>query len=223
MFRFNWLEKRADRAREEFLRHEICAYGRIMRESGLIVAAEGNLSVRLGTEIIITPSGVDKGRMDPDYLAVIDYNGVVGYKRKNLCKPSSEWNLHTVIYRYRPDVNAVCHAHPPTATGFAVAQVSLDPKLMPELAIGCSWIPLASYGTPGTAELAKTIVPIVYSNEIILLENHGVVTMGVNLREAFYRMELVEQLAKVTIVAKAVGKPRPLTRDELLRLAKSKV
>ena len=148
---------------EEQLRLDICIAGRWMYEQGFIVACEGNLSVRLPDgRILNTPTCMNKGTLSPDDLVVTDLNGahLAGNR-----KVSSEVAMHLLFYRMRPDVNAICHAHPPTATGFAVAGRALDEALLPEVIIGLGQIPLVRYATPGTPELSAALEPFVPNYE----------------------------------------------------------
>src|SRR4029077_17616698 len=126
--------------------------------------------------------------------------------------------MHLLYYRSRPDVRAVCHGHPPTATGFAVARRPLEEAILPEVVISLGKVPLAAYGTPGTWELCRGLEPLVSKYDAILLENHGVVTSGKDLRTAYYHMETVEQFARVLLTAQSLGGPRLLARVEVQQL-----
>lgn len=197
-------------------RRQICTIGRRMYARGLVVAAEGNLSVRLDAErIIVTPSGACKGHLASEDLVVIDPNGnVLGGKQR----PSSEMQMHLLYYRSRPDVRAICHAHPPTATGFAAAGRALEEAVLPEVIACLGKIPLAPYGTPGTWEICAGLEPLVHNYDAILLENHGVVTCGPDLSTAYQRMETVEQFARVMLTAEALGGPHLLPRAEVRKV-----
>lgn len=201
---------------ELFLREEMCRIGRWMQERGFIVAAEGNLSVRLaGGRILATPTGVNKGMMTPGDMVITDSEGrqLSGTRRV-----SSEVAMHTVFYRERPDVQAICHAHPVTATGFAAAGRALDQALLPEVVVGLGQVPLVRYATPGTPELGAAIEPYAANYDALLLANHGVVTCGPDLTTAFYRMETVEHFAKILLVAEQAGRPVLLSNREVARL-----
>jgi len=201
---------------EDHHRREICAAGRWMYERGYIVACEGNLSVRLpGNHILTTPTCMNKGTLQPSDLVVTDLDGrqISGEK-----KFSSELAMHLLFYRMRPDVNAICHAHPPTATGFAVAGRALDQALLPEVIIGLCQIPLVRYGTPGTPELSAALEPFVAHYDAMLLANHGAVTCAPDLLTAFFRMETIEHAAKITLAAEAVGTPELLSGREVAKL-----
>src|SRR5215470_13509785 len=197
-------------------RREICIAGRWMYERGFIVACEGNLSARLpGNRILATPTCMNKGLLEPDDLVVSDLDGrQIAGKRK----VSSELAMHLLYYRSRPDVRAVCHAHPPTATGFAAAGRAMEEAVLPEVVISLGKIPLAQYGTPGTAELCAGLEFLVFKHEAILLENHGVVTSGQDLTTAYRRMETVEQFARILLTAEWLGGPHLLSRVQVQKL-----
>jgi L-fuculose-phosphate aldolase len=197
-------------------RRELSVIGRRMYARGLVVAAEGNLSVRLDAHhILMTPSGRCKGRLTPKDMVVTDLDGRV---QAGTGAPSSEILMHLLFYRARPDVRAICHAHPPTATAFATAGRALEEAVLPEIIVGLGKIPLAPYGTPGTWELCAGLEPLVSNYDAILLENHGVVTCGPDLSAAYYRMETVEQFARVMLTAELLGGPHLLPRTEVLKL-----
>jgi L-fuculose-phosphate aldolase len=197
-------------------RREICRIGRWMYARGHVVANEGNLSVRLDeNRILVTPAGVCKGRLTPQDLLITDLNGVM---ISGTGRPSSEMRLHLLYYHSRPDVGAICHAHPPTATGFAAAGRALAQAVLPEVIVCVGNIPLAPYATPGTWELCANIEPLMPDHDAILLENHGVVTCAPDLVTAFQRMEMVEQFARVRLVAESLGGPHLLSRKEVRRL-----
>jgi L-fuculose-phosphate aldolase len=197
-------------------RRDICAVGRWLYERGYVVACEGNLSVRLGDgRILATPTGLCKGKLEPEHLVILDGEG------RTLCglhAPSSELLMHLLFYRLRPDVQAVCHAHPPTATGFASAGRSLDQALVPEVIVTLGQVPLAPYGTPGTEELSITLEPFVPHYNAILMANHGAVTCGPDLLTAFFRMETVEQFARINLVTELLGGGTLLSRSEVEKL-----
>ena len=201
---------------EQQHRADLCVAGRWMYERGYIVACEGNLSVRLDEErVLTTPTCMNKGMLSPDDLVIIDLEGrhVAGDR-----KASSELAMHLLFYRMRPDVQAICHAHPHTATGFAVAGRALDQALLPEVIVGLGQIPLVKYGTPGTPELSAAIEPYVPHYDALLLANHGAVTCGPDLITAFFRMETLEHFAKIAFIAKLSGEPQLLTTREVAKL-----
>jgi L-fuculose-phosphate aldolase len=209
-----------DKQNETDARREVCKVGRWMYRQGFVVASEGNLSVRLdANRILVTPAGACKGRILSGHLMITDLEGVVV---SGTGHPSSELQMHLLYYRLRPEVRAVCHAHPPTATGFAVAGRALEETVLPEVVTTLGKIPLAPYGTPGTGELCARIEPLVPSHDAILLENHGVVTCGPDLITAYQNMETVEHFARVMLTAESLGGPRLLTRADVQKLMAAK-
>lgn len=198
-------------------RHDICVVGRWIRDRGFVASTDGNISVRLGPDrVLITPTGISKGMMEPDDLVVVDFEG---RRLSGLRKQSSEFAMHLLIYGLRPDVNAVCHAHPVTATGYAAAGMPLDKPILCELVIGLGEIPLARYGTPGTPELSAAMEPFIHGHDAILMANHGVVTYGSDLLTAFFRMEATEHFAQVSLVTERLGKQVILSDCDVEKLA----
>lgn len=194
----------------------------MLHERGFIAACDGNISVRLDKKrVLVTPTAMSKGMMTSADLVIVDMNG---RKLKGRRAVTSEIGMHLLIYRMRPDINAIVHAHPRTATGFAAAGLALDQPLVCEVVIGLGQIPLAPYGTPGTPELAKTLEPLIPDYDAILMANHGVVTYGSDLQSAYMKMETVEHFAQIALVAHILGQQQPLDSDELekLVLARSK-
>ena len=205
---------------ERELRRQICNVGRRMYGQGLVVACEGNLSARLDPErILVTPTGVCKGHLAPQDLVVTDLSGAVTY---GTGRPSSEILMHLLFYSLRPEVHAVCHAHPPTATGFAAAGRAMEEAVLPEVIMDLGNIPLAPYGTPGTRELCIGLEPLIPKHHAILLENHGVVTCGQDLTTAYQRMEMVEQFARILLAAECLGGPRLLSRADVQKLIETR-
>jgi L-fuculose-phosphate aldolase len=201
---------------EEEHRRDICTVGRWLRERDFIVATDGNISVRLDSRRILTsPTGIAKGAMVDDDIVIVDLEGHRLSGRRN---PSSELAMHLLIYRMRPDVNAVCHAHPPTATGYAAAGIPLNKALLCELVVALGSVPVARYGTPGTSELTAGIEPLVHGHDAILMANHGVVTYGADLLSAFYRMETTEHFARVSLVTEQLGKQMLLSGGDVEKL-----
>jgi L-fuculose-phosphate aldolase len=184
---------------------------------GLIAGRDGNLSVRLGPErVLVTPSGFIKSLVTAGDMVEVDLDGTP--RRESSRKPTSELELHLRILRHRPDVNAVVHAHPPTATGFAVAGEAIPGNLLPELIFVVGPVPLVPFGMPGTPELGNRVVPYLTGHSALLLANHGAVTMGKTLDEAWIRMESLEHAARIIAAARAVGQPQPLTAAAVERL-----
>jgi L-fuculose-phosphate aldolase len=197
-------------------RRDICAVGRWIHDRGYVASTDGNISVRLGPDrILMTPTSMSKAMMNPDDLVIIDLEG---QRVSGLRKPSSELGMHLLIYRLRPDINAVCHAHPPTATGYAAAGIPLDKPILCELVIGLGSIPVARYGTPGTSELGASIEPYVQGHDAILMANHGVVTYGPDLLTSFMRMETTEHFAQVSLVTERLGRKVLLSGSDVEKL-----
>ena len=190
--------------------------GRWIYDRGYVAGTDGNISVRLDSRRILTsPTCLNKGMMTPGDLVIIDYDGA---KVSGDRKPSSEMGMHLLIYRRRPDVGAICHAHPPTATGYAAAGIALNRAILAELVVTLGCVPLARYGTPGTPELAAAIEPLVPNHDAMLLANHGVVAYGHDLLTAFFRMGTVEHSARIGLVTRMLGKQVLLSQDEVGKL-----
>ncbi|MCL6480188.1 MAG: class II aldolase/adducin family protein [Firmicutes bacterium] len=201
---------------EDEHRRDICLVGRWIHERGFVAATDGNISVRLDPQRVLTsPTGISKGMMLPEDLVVTDMKGRKLSGRRN---PSSELAMHLLIYQRRPDVHAVLHAHPPTATGYAAAGIPLNKALISEVVLALGCIPVARYGTPGTPELTEALEPYVASYDAILMANHGVVTCGPDLLSAFFRMETTEHFARVALVTELLGKQVLLSSTDVEKL-----
>jgi len=197
-------------------RQEIVQFGRLLHESGLVAATDGNLSVRLDEDrLLVTPTCISKGRMRASDMVVVDMDG---HRLAGKRRVSSEIGMHLLIYRLRPDVHGIVHAHPPTATGFAASGYDLNRPLVCEVVVGLGSIPLARYGTPGTPELTDGLEPLIPHHEAILMANHGVVTFGSSLESAYMRMETVEHFAKIALVTHLLGNEQPLGEKEVQKL-----
>ncbi len=198
------------------LRQDIVDVGRLAYQKGWVAANDGNISVRLdGGRILCTSTGISKGMMTPGDVVLCDMDG---NKLEGARERTSEIAMHVAVYRARPDIFSVLHAHPPTATGFAVAGRPLTRALLPETVIYLGCVPLAEYGQPGTPALTESIAPFLAKFDAILLSNHGVVTFGPDLYQAFFRMETVEHSARIALVAELLGGARTLPRDEVQKL-----
>jgi len=181
---------------------------RQLAAGGLIAGRDGNLSVRLGPDrVLVTPSGLIKSLLSAGDMVEV---GLAGRKRRGRRNPTSELDLHLRILTKRPDVGAVVHAHPPAATGFAVAGEEIPANLLPELIFLVGRVPIVPYGTPGTPELGDRVEPYLAEHDALLLANHGAVTMGKTLDQAWIRMESLEQAARIVVAARTIGQPRPL-------------
>jgi L-fuculose-phosphate aldolase len=201
---------------EDEHRREICIAGRWVHQRGYVASTDGNISVRLDARRILTsPTAICKGLMAPDDMVITDLQGRQLAGRRNA---STELAMHLLIYNRRPDVNAVCHAHPAVATGYAAAGIPLNKALISEVVLALGCIPVARYGTPGTPELSEALEPLVPNFDAILMANHGVVTYGPDLLTAFFRLETVEHFARVSLVTELLGKQVLLSGSDVEKL-----
>jgi L-fuculose-phosphate aldolase len=201
---------------EDALRADIVEVGRRLYARGFIASSDGNISIRLGPDALLTtPKSVCKGLMTPDMLVVTDLSG---RKLRGDRDPSSELLMHLEVYRSRPDAHAVVHAHPPVATGFAVAGIPLDRAVLAEVVTTLGSIPIAEYGTPSTQELADAVSRYIKAHDGLLLANHGALTVAGEVFAAYYKMETIEHFARISLVARMLGREHLLSREEVLRL-----
>ena len=201
---------------EEQARADIVEVGRRLWQRGYVASNDGNISVRLDEQrLITTPKSVSKGFMTPDMMVVTDLDGrrLAGER-----EPSSELKMHLEVYRNRPDARAVVHAHPPTATGFAVAGIPLDRAVLAEVITTLGSIPIAEYATPSTEELPAAVRRYIKAHDGLLLANHGALALAGDVMNAYYRMETIEHFAKISLVARTLGREHLLSRDEVERL-----
>jgi L-fuculose-phosphate aldolase len=201
---------------ESQLRAEMVEVGRRMYAREYTDSNAGNISARLGADrLLMTPKGVCKGFMTPDMMCITDLEG---RKLQGDRDPSTEMLMHLEVYRQRPDVQAVVHAHPPTATGFAVAGIPLNRAVLAEVLTTLGSIPIAEYATPSTAELPEAVRRYIKAHDGMLLANHGALTVGPDLFSAYYKMETIEHFAKISLVARLLGRENLITREEVERL-----
>jgi L-fuculose-phosphate aldolase len=201
---------------EKTLRDAIVEVGRRLYARGYTASNDGNISVRLDRErLLMTPKSVCKGFMSPDMMCITDLDG---NKLAGERDPSSEMQMHLEVYRQRPDANAVVHAHPPIATGFAVAGIPLDRAVLAEVVTTLGSVPIAEYATPSTKELPEAVRKYVRAHDGMLLANHGALTLGTDLFGAYFKMETIEHFAKISLVARLLGGERLLSRQEVDRL-----
>ncbi|MGO9646668.1 MAG: class II aldolase/adducin family protein [Terriglobales bacterium] len=197
-------------------RREIALFGKMLYDRGYVAAMDGNLSVRLDDKrILATPTSMSKGFLRPADMVIVDYEGHLLAGRHNV---SSEIAMHLLIYKLRPDIHGIVHAHPPTATGFAAAGIALNKPLVCEVVIGLGSIPLARYGTPGTPELSETLEPLIPQYDAILMSNHGVVAYADTVHNAYMKMETVEHFAQIALVTHLLGRQQPLEGQDLEKL-----
>lgn len=200
---------------EPSLRQQICEVGRRMYEKNFVASNDGNISVRLAANrILTTPTGVSKGFMTPESMVIVDLEG----RALSAGKPSSEIPMHLFVYRERPDVQAVVHAHPLHATGFAAAGLSLEDCVTAEIIVTLGSIPLAPYGTPSTPKLPETLRPFIHHNDAFLLANHGAVTVGKDLWDAYYKMERLEHYAHIIFISRQLGGEKILPKEQVQEL-----
>ncbi len=185
------------------LKKDIIRFGQQLAEKQMVAGSDGNISARIDeTQIVITPSGFAKGRLEIDDLVVVDMSGRV---IKGKYQPSSEMAMHLFAYQKRPDIGACIHAHPPYATAFAVAGVKLESDILPEVVVFVGDIPLTAYAPPGTEAVPKALAPFIEKNNAFLLSNHGLLTIGRSLTEAYNRHETVEQYARIIHLARQLS------------------
>jgi L-fuculose-phosphate aldolase len=200
----------------DFIKGEMIEVARYLASRQYHAALAGNLSARVSQDLLIcTRHGAEKSDLTADDLVMCDLSG---HKVEGAGSPTSEMNMHRVSYELRPDIGAVIHAHPPTATGFAAASVPLDQLALPEMVVLLGPVALVPYATPGSEELAKKLGGFLPSHDAFLLENHGALAVGATLRQAALRMELIEHNARITLVVRDIGKPFVLPPGELDRL-----
>lgn len=198
-------------------REAVCQVGKLLYDRGYVAANDGNISVKVGEDrLLITPSGVSKGRMTPDMLLVTDLDGTVIEGNRH---PSSEGKMHLEVYRGRPDVKAAVHAHPPVSTALAVCRRGLETPYLSELVAGLGQVPCTpSFAMLSTEEVPQSVRPYLADHNALLLANHGALAWGRDLWEAFDRLETVEHTAKIVLNAQLLGGGVPLTEEEVARL-----
>ena len=200
---------------EQTARRDLITVCHLMYERSYVVSSDGNVSVRLDDgRILATPTMTCKGRMTDDLIAVTDIDG----NKLNERKASSELAMHLLIYRERADVKAVCHAHPPHGTAFAVAGLAIDQPILSEVILTLGCVPLASYGTPSTDELTQQMQPLVKHHNALLMANHGAVAYGSDLWQAWDRLETLEHTAKIAILSRMLGGSKNLPADAVEKL-----
>lgn len=212
-----------DRDEEGRLRQEVVEVCRLMYGRNLIAASDGNVSARWGEcYLITTPTGLYKGFLRPEDLVVTDLDGRLapeGVAPLNGHRPSAELRLHLEVYRQRPDVRAVVHAHPPITTALTVAGVSLAPCVLPETLVTLGTIITTAYATPTSAQGPEVIRPYIGDHDALVLDRHGAVTVGESVFSAYARMEKVENTAEVILAARQAGGVKTLPVDEVRRLS----
>ena len=200
---------------EQTTRRDLVRICKLMYERSYVVSSDGNVTVLLDDgRVLATPTMTCKGRTTEDMLAVTDLEG----RPLNDRRASSELAMHLLIYRERPDVKAVCHAHPPHGTAFAVAGLPIDQPILSEVILTLGCVPLAEYGTPSTEELTEAMRPLVKHHNALLMANHGAVAYGADLWQAWDRLETLEHTAKIAILSRILGGSRNLPPDAIEKL-----
>ena len=198
------------------IKKEICEVGLKLWQKGFVAANDGNISVKISeNEYYCTPTGVSKASLTPDMIIKVDKDGK---KLEGKLNPSSEIKMHMRVYRERPDVNAVVHAHPPVATAFTVADIDLDQYVLPEAVLTIGAVPTCDYGTPSTMEIPDSLDPYIHNHDAFLLRNHGALTVGCNLTKAFFVMEEVEFNAVICKHAMDLGAVHEISSEQLKKL-----
>lgn len=210
---------RAERGADASLRRALVEVCRRLHARDLIGAGEGNVSARLGEgRFLVTPSGANKSLLVPRELVEVDAAGRVLHGRG---RASTEIRMHLAAYAARPDVAAIVHAHPITAVALTVAGAPPPDDLVPEAAVTLGPIAVAPFATPGTDEVPASLAPFLARHDVVLLERHGALALGRTLDEAFDRMETLERVARIALVARLVGRCEPLPAETVERVLRA--
>src|SRR5437870_11561512 len=200
---------------EQLARRDLLRICHLMYERSYVVSSDGNVSVQLEDgRILATPTMTCKGRMTEDLIAITDLEG----RPLNNQRASSELAMHLLIYQERPDIKAVCHAHPPHGTAFAVAGLAIDQPILSEVILTLGCVPLAEYGTPSTHELTEAMRPLVKHHNALLMANHGAVAYGADIWQAFDRLETLEHTAKIAILSRLLVCSRNLSTAAIVTI-----
>ncbi|MEW5795230.1 MAG: class II aldolase/adducin family protein [Candidatus Zixiibacteriota bacterium] len=203
-----------DSARKQ--RKQLIEVGKRLTKMRMVAGSDGNLSARLENgHILITPSGVPLGDLDADDLVMVDLHGT---KLDGDGEPSSELATHLYLYKSRPDIQAVVHAHPPYATAFAVAGVEMEWRSLPEMVVLVGPVALTEYAPPGTEAVPKALEPFFANHDAFLLRNHGLVTVGRSVMIAWQRHEIVEHAARILHLSRTLGGPQHIPGSDFERL-----
>ena len=198
------------------IKKQICDIGKRIYDHGMVASNDGNISVKINdNEFYCTPTGVSKGSLTPDMIIKVDREGK---KLEGKLNPSSEIKMHMRVYKERPDVNAVVHAHPPVATAFTVADIDLDQYILPEAVLTIGDVPTCDYGTPSTMEIPDSLEPYLQDHDAFLLRNHGALTVGCDLTRAMFIMEEVEFNAVICKHAMELGNVHEIPNEQLKKL-----
>ena len=210
------------RTNEQALRQTFVQIGRLMYDKGFICASDGNISARLGPDrLLITPSGLHKGLLEPEQMLIVDLEGNVvrgGYGRSANLKPTSELPMHLEAYRQRPDIEAVVHAHPPITVALSIAGIPMADCLIPEAIVMLGIVPTTQYATPSSEENMLAIRELIREHDALVLQRHGSLTVGDSPMQAFMRLETVEQNARIAFMLAQLGLRNPLSPNEVAKL-----
>ena len=202
-------------ANEFEIKKQICEIGKRIYDRGMVASNDGNISVKISdNEFLCTPTGVSKGFMTPDYICKVDAEGNVISANGNF-RPSSEIKMHMRVYKQRPDVKSVVHAHPIYATSFAIAGVPLTQPIMPEAVIALGCVPIADYGTPSTNEIPDAVEKYLQHFDAVLLANHGALSYSDSLLSAYHKMESLEFYAELLYKSKMLGGPKEFDKENI--------
>jgi len=211
------------RLTEQNLREEIVRIGQLLWQKNYLAAGDGNISARLAPDrLIATPSGLSKGFLKPEQLLITDMDGhkitTFAAEARGL-EPSSELKMHLEVYRQRPDVAAIVHAHPPTCIALSIAGVPVAPCLLPEVVLTLGSIPIAPYATPGTWEVPEAVRDLIRNHDAIILARHGSLTVGHDLFAAYLKQERIEHAAQITFLLRLLNKEsQPIPPQEMEKL-----
>jgi len=196
---------------------QIVSIGQRMYQKGFVAANDGNISCRLDENtILITPTGVSKGFLDASGMVLVRLDGTVISKN---AAPSCEMPMHLRIYRANSSIGAITHAHPPYSTALGIAGFTLNDSLLPESVLRLHDVPLLPYATPGTDALPDLIVPHCEKTRAVLLQNHGAVTWGKDLQDAFFTMEALEHTAQIQLICEhLIGKSNRISAEHMQEL-----
>jgi len=199
------------------LRKKIVEVSKRLYDKGLVAGAGGNVTAKIpgSQEVLVTPSGLCKGHLKVSDILKVDFEGNL---IEGVLEPTSETPMHTAIYKVRSDVNAIVHAHPPVSTGFACARVPLDCPIFPDMIAMVGDAATVEYATPTTKELAEKVAECAKGYDALLLTNHGTITLGASLEQAYQRTEILEDFAKILLVSTLLGGPKPLSPDEVKKI-----
>ena len=205
---------------EQALKQEIVLICRMMHQKNLIAGMDGNVSVKCGGHLLTTPSGLNKGFLQADQIIMVDFEGRVV---RGEGQPTSELAMHLAVYRLRPEVEVVIHAHPPLVTAFSIAGISLEEFVLPEVVMTLGLIPTATYATPTTEAVPDSIQGLIGRYDALVLERHGALTVGRDLMDAYNKMEKLEHSALVIYSALQLGRVRLLPPQEVEKLSHLKL